>query len=628
MGLALPAAGQTEDDPLPLPVEDTDVSAHPDVVLTISVPREFVGLDIPADAFIVTENGNEVDVAVAPLPSDDLEVVLVLDTSGSMAGDPLAAAQAAALSFIDAMPPGVNVSVVRFASGTSAASSFTTDVEVTTSAVLGLQASGETALYDGLLEATDQFDPTSAARRTVVLLSDGGDTVSESTLEQALMALIDKRVSFYAIELQTPENDPDALVRLAAATGGAVVAATDPDALGGIFEEIAAQLINRYELAYRSDAFGPAEVVVSVEVDGVTAEATQRLRFPAEPVAAPAPAEPEPVAERQPATTRPGSPVELTIWQQGTSFYAGLLLLAAGLFIALFATKGVQRKRKSVLASDPLAVPTAKSSGLSSVADRAVRLAEASLQGERSGRVNRVLEQAGISMRAGEFVVLTAVAAIVGAAIGYLLLALPGAAAGAAVSLFVVRVIVSRKAEKRKAAFAEQLPDTLHLIAGSLRAGFGLLQAIEVIASESPSPTTEEFQRVKVEVQLGRDVDEALHAMAERVGSEDFAWVVDGIQIHREVGGDIAEIIDSVNATIRARNQIRRRIRALSAEGRISAVVLIILPIVLVAFILIVNPSYVGELTSSPLGRWLIAFSVIAMGVGVVWIKRIIRLEF
>jgi len=119
-----------------------------------------------------------------------------------------------------------------------------------------------------------------------------------------------------------------------------------------------------------------------------------------------------------------------------------------------------------------------------------------------------------------------------------------------------------------------------------------------------------------------------LRAMAERVDSEDFAWVAEGIQIHREVGGDIAEIIDSVNATIRSRNQIRRRIRALSAEGRVSAVVLVTLPLALAVFISLVNPEYVGELTAEPIGRFLIVFGMVAMVVGVLWIRRIIRLEF
>ena len=625
---AAPAAGQTS-DPLPLRVEDTDVTGHPEVVLTVSVPSEFVGTNIDPDAFTVVEDGIVVATGVTRLPSDDLEVVLVLDTSGSMAGSPLAAAQSAALSFVEAMPAGVNVAVVTFADGTAAASGFTTEVDETTAVVLGIRASGETALYDGLLVAAEQFDPATQARRTVILLSDGGDTVSEATLEHALVALIDGGISFYAIELQTAENDPVALARIAAATGGTIVAATDPDALEGIFDEIAAQLINRYQLTYVSEAFGPVAVAISVEVEGTTAATTETLRLPAAPAPVEPAVEPEPAPEPVPAAPRAGSFVELTLWQQSTSFYLALLLTAAGLVGVAFATRGVQvRKKKSVLSDDVPKARMTSSPALSGIAGRAVGLAERSLQGERGGRINSWLEKAGISMRPAEFVVLAAIATIVGIALGYLILRIPGAVVGGLLALLLVRLVVQRKAAKRQAAFAEQLPDSLHLISGSLRAGFGLLQAIEVIGSEAPSPTAEEFRRVKVEVHLGRDLDDALGAMAKRVGSEDFAWVTDGIQIHREVGGDIAEIIDSVNSTIRARNQIRRRIRALSAEGRASAIVLILLPVVLIVFITLVNPDYIGELTGSSIGRLLIAFSAAAMVVGVIWIKRIVRLEF
>ena len=625
---AAPAAGQTS-DPLPLRVEDTDVTGHPEVVLTVSVPSEFVGTNIDPDAFTVVEDGIVVATGVTRLPSDDLEVVLVLDTSGSMAGSPLAAAQSAALSFVEAMPAGVNVAVVTFADGTAAASGFTTEVDETTAVVLGIRASGETALYDGLLVAAEQFDPATQARRTVILLSDGGDTVSEATLEHALVALIDGGISFYAIELQTAENDPVALARIAAATGGTIVAATDPDALEGIFDEIAAQLINRYQLTYVSEAFGPVAVAISVEVEGTTAATTETLRLPAAPAPVEPAVEPEPAPEPVPAAPRAGSFVELTLWQQSTSFYLALLLTAAGLVGVAFATRGMQvRKKKSVLSDDMPKARMTSSPALSGIAGRAVGLAERSLQGERGGRINSWLEKAGISMRPAEFVVLAAIATIVGIALGYLILRIPGAVVGGLLALLLVRLVVQRKAAKRQAAFAEQLPDSLHLISGSLRAGFGLLQAIEVIGSEAPSPTAEEFRRVKVEVHLGRDLDDALGAMAKRVGSEDFAWVTDGIQIHREVGGDIAEIIDSVNSTIRARNQIRRRIRALSAEGRASAIVLILLPVVLIVFITLVNPDYIGELTGSSIGRLLIAFSAAAMVVGVIWIKRIVRLEF
>jgi tight adherence protein B len=632
VAFAFPAAAQT-DEPLPLRVEDTDTSNHPEVIITVSVPPELVGAEIPADGFTVVEGGVVVTSSVEAVPSDDLEVVLVLDVSGSMAGNPLAAAQSAALSFIDQMPPGVSVAVITFANTTSVASPFTTDSEVTATAILGLRAAGETALYDGLAIAGDQFDSISNTRRSVILLSDGGDTVSENGLEWALVSLLNKDVAFYAVELQTPENDTQALARLGTATGGVVVGATDPDALQGIFEEIAALLTNQYRITYASEAYGPTEVVVTVEAEGTTAVTRETLRLPPapNPVIETAADAPEVVAEPEVLVARSGSLVQLAFSQQTVALYIGVALAVAGLLGVYFSSRDLRPGKQSsvLLAEERVGDPdAASSSALSPLATRAIRLAERTLQGEREGRLNERLEQAGVSMRPAEFLVMTVIAGIVGFALGYALFAIPGGLLGGLLGLGFARLWLQRKTTKRQAAFADQLPDTLHLIAGSLRAGFGLLQAIDVIASESPSPTAEEFQRVKVEVHLGRDMDEALRAMAERVDSEDFAWVAEGIQIHREVGGDIAEIIDSVNETIRSRNQIRRRIRALSAEGRVSAIVLVTLPFALAVFITLANPQYVGELTAEPIGRFLIGFGLVAMVVGVLWIRRIVRLEF
>jgi tight adherence protein B len=312
------------------------------------------------------------------------------------------------------------------------------------------------------------------------------------------------------------------------------------------------------------------------------------------------------------------------------ALYLGMILVAAALFGAFFASRGIRQRKKSPLhPSDQGATSATRSTpGLATLADRAVELADRSLQGKRGGRLNGSLEQAGISMRPAEFAVLTLIAGIVGFGVGYIALGVIGGVFAAVLVVLLVRLRVKQKADGRKAAFAEQLPDTLNLMAGSLRAGFGLLQAIDVVAAESPSPTAEEFQRVKVETHLGRDLDDALQAMAIRVGSEDFEWVTEGIRIHREVGGDISEIIDSVNSTIRDRNQIRRRIRALSAEGRISAVILVILPFALALIISLINPGYVSELTDTSTGRMLIAFAIGAMVVGVIWIRRIVTLEF
>ncbi len=306
-----------------------------------------------------------------------------------------------------------------------------------------------------------------------------------------------------------------------------------------------------------------------------------------------------------------------------------MFLAIAGL--VLFTGVG-DRSTPQVLRSEveTAAATGPKTGALTALAAEATRLAERSLhrRPDREGAMARLMEKAGVWLRPGELVVIAVGLALGGAALG---LVLVGPAAGlllGGLTLVTVRFWLKRKASKRQAAFADQLPDALQLLAGGIRAGFGLMQAIDNVAGELPAPAGEEFQRVKVEIHLGRDTNEALRAMALRVGSQDFEWVVEAIEINREVGGDLGEILDSVGGTIRDRNRLRRRIKSLSAEGRVSAVVLGILPVALIALISVINPSYLAELTDSPPGQVMIAGGLIAMVCGIFWMREITKPKF
>jgi tight adherence protein B len=307
---------------------------------------------------------------------------------------------------------------------------------------------------------------------------------------------------------------------------------------------------------------------------------------------------------------------------------------AAALFLALFVAvaavtlPGVRRRR---LARE-LAVqtePPSSRSQMAALGDKAAELAERGLaRHDRDMALATALERAGIDMRAPEFVVLAASvsfgAALVGALIGGPVMAL--IAAGLALAGFSVSV--SMKATKRSKRFAEQLPDTLSFIAGALRAGHSLPQAIDSLVHEAQSPTQEEFQRALFEAQLGHSLPETLAALAQRVRSDDFDWVVQAIGIQRDVGGDLASVLDNVTGTIRDRMRIRRQIDTLTAEGRLSALVLLALPIVVFLFLSVVNPSYVGDLTSTFAGMVMLCVAGGLMVVGAFWLKRITRLVF
>ena len=144
---------------------------------------------------------------------------------------------------------------------------------------------------------------------------------------------------------------------------------------------------------------------------------------------------------------------------------------------------------------------------------------------------------------------------------------------------------------------------------------------------EAPEPTSSEFRRLVVEARLGRDVSRSLHAMSARIGTDDFEWVVQAIDIHREVGGDLAEVLDTVAGTIRERNQVLRQVKTLTAEGRLSAYILLALPVLLAAALRLINPSYFVLLTSGP-GLLLAGVSVVMLGIGALWFRKLCKLEY
>ena len=245
-----------------------------------------------------------------------------------------------------------------------------------------------------------------------------------------------------------------------------------------------------------------------------------------------------------------------------------------------------------------------------------------------SERLDAELEAAGVSLRSGEFVVASAVAALVFGVLGAALLrssllALIVAAVGGAFPTLLLRSALSKRAEKLR----EQLPDVLTIMASSLRAGHSFLQSLDTVAKEIAHPAAAEFQRVVAEIRLGRPAEDALESLAERVGSPDFMWAVLAVNIQREVGGNLAEILDTVADTLRERAMLRRRIKVLTAEGRLSAWVLGLLPFGIALYMFAVNPDYIGLLWKSTYGIIMLIVAGLLLVAGILWMKKIVDID-
>src|SRR4051812_44138999 len=305
----------------------------------------------------------------------------------------------------------------------------------------------------------------------------------------------------------------------------------------------------------------------------------------------------------------------------------GLGLLAAGLLVLALVVVPAGPPRVPLSRLDPTVAPESSAlAGAGAAAGAAV--GKVLVKRGRLAAGAAALERAGMSTPLPNFVLAVGVWTVVAVVVGTLLVDLwVGLLMVVAVPVGA-RLLVKFKAGRRQTAFADQLDDSLQLMASSLRAGHSLLRAVDAVSQEAASPTSDEFARIVNETRVGRDLDDALDDVAQRMGSDDFTWVAQAIAIHREVGGNLAEVLDTVGHTIRERNAIRRQVKALSAEGKLSAVVLMGLPFAIIAFISMTNPGYLAKFTESFMGYVMLAVAAGMMLVGGLWLKSTVRIKF
>jgi len=259
--------------------------------------------------------------------------------------------------------------------------------------------------------------------------------------------------------------------------------------------------------------------------------------------------------------------------------------------------------------------------GIVDVANRAVSAFDA------RGALSQLLERARLPIRAGEYVIFAICGGLAAAA---LLLALTSqwffAPVGFAIAGFAAVLFPRMKIAKRKKAFEQQLPDAISLIAGSLQAGHTFLRAIQMMCEESEAPLSEEFARVVHETRLGDSVVDALDRMGQRLGIRDVEWIVQAIRIQQSVGGKLADLLYTLGDYIRSKDEIRREVRTLTAEGRASAWMLGALPVIVLLAVQVVNPGYMAPMFR---GWGVIVLSGTACSVmaGVAIILKMVKIE-
>ena len=238
------------------------------------------------------------------------------------------------------------------------------------------------------------------------------------------------------------------------------------------------------------------------------------------------------------------------------------------------------------------------------------------------------LQQAGVPLLGTEFVLLLAISAVVMGLIAVFATKKWYAGILAAILIVAVEyVYVLVRIERRSSSFTNQLGDCLMMVANALRAGFSFLQAMEMISKEMEPPISDEFKHVMRDIGLGATVERALDDMDKRVGSPDFSLVVTAVLIQQQVGGDLAQILDTISETIQDRIRIRREIKTLTTQGRMSGWILILTPIALALFMTYSDPNYLDPLIKNPIGQMILATTIIMEIIGAIVIKRIVDIE-
>jgi tight adherence protein B len=587
------------------------------------------GVQADLDDVAVTLDGEDAPTT-ASVAGDQVRrtAVLAIDTSLSMQEDDrIGAAETAALAFLATVPDDVFVGVVTFDDEPQTVLEPTQDRAAAEAAVSDLQMNADTALYGGVQAAVTLTGSEGA--RQVLLLSDGEDSVG-GDLAATVQTLQDAGVRLDAVALD--EDSPaTALGQLAAAGGGEVVAA-DPDSLTAVFSEqaqaIAAQLV--------------LDVEVPAGVDGATAALAVTVGSAAGPLTASAEA---PLGELASAATADAAPLAAAPASDSFAIpawglYVGLAVCALGLVAvlvlavprrpaALSPAERVTTYAETVSATRPSAPAPTKGGEDPFATTKAAATNVLQRNQGLEARIAERLEGAGSALKPAEWLLVHLGVFFV---VGLLGLLLGGGSIVVGLLFLAIGAVapwvyLGMRRTRRREAFNAALPDTLQLLSSSLAAGLSLAQGCDTVSREGRDPVAGEFKRVLVETRLGVDLDVALADVAERYDSKDFRWVVMAIRIQREVGGNLAELLDTVAATMREREYLRRQVDSLAAEGKLSAWIIGGLPPAFLLYLVLTQRDYVMPMFTDPRGWVMLGLAGVLLGTGVFWMSRLVKVE-
>ena len=635
----------------PVTVGISGVKGSETTITGILTLRSKSSVQVDPGTVTATIDGDAAPVTIKQAPKLERRAMLVIDTSGSMGPAGMATVRTATGQYLRDVPADVQVGVATFADTAGVDLAPTTDRAAAQKVVNGLVARGDTSLYSGMQSAITALG--AKGDRSIVLLSDGADTTARDKIKAR--DAVTKAVKAAGVRtdvVQFKTKDPDAVVALeafAAANGGSLVPAGDTAAVTAAFQESAKALAAQVQFTVQVPAgmTGAHQLLLTGVAGGTKFAFDQTVDFvaaakdvPTTPNAAQATAAPAAGSGPRPEAL---SALPLPA-QQSWLLWLAAALIGIGLFTGLAAvtapTLKSHKERRVESIEGYVVGPTVQSRSQgkpqqTALTEQLVAMGDRVMEGRKSTKGTMALiERADLPFRAGEWFLIEMVAGILGASVGAFFLrdgqaigAVLGAVAGGMLGLLLPTIVLRFLANRRARAFERVLPDVLTLVATSLRSGFGLSQALDAVARDAAEPAAKEFSRALAETRIGTEVPDALDRMATRMDSTSMRWAVMAIRIQREVGGNLADTLKTTAATLREREALHRQVQTLSAEGRLSAYILIALPIGMFFYMMAVNYEYISRLWTEPMGILMLIVAVILLIVGVFWMRRVVKIE-
>lgn len=550
------------------------------------------------------------------------DLMLVFDTSLSMGqGTRFQDAVAAATSLIAHARKTDTIGLATFGGDARVVVPPTADHSRVEAALADLQLENRTTMFDAVSLAAQAFDTEVQANRAMVLLSDGTDAGSVETRDEAAGEALKARAPVFAVAIRENAGEqPKDLADLGNGTGGELQTIVGTSGLDALFDDLGRRILQPYWVEYRSSApnrssveFGIAvgssgRIVASREFTAIPSSVAQGAA--GTPVKAPPPA--------KPVLPMPGGLLGVLL---ASLPFAILLFLVAYRFLDRRSTPDVLARieRYTARASSETVDrrrPT-HDSALRRFGAPVARIGDMFLGKSAFFERSRArAEQAAIAIKPSELFAAMVAMAGFGLLLG-LMFGNPLLLVGLPLVLgFLPNLWLRLKARKRRNAFDDQLADVLQGISSSLKAGHSFNQSINAMVKDSPNPTAEEFSRVMTEARLGMPLEDALQHMADRMGSADFDFAVTTVNIQRTVGGSLADILEMVGDTVRNRQQFRKKVKALTSMGQMSAYVLIGMPVFIGCVLTVMSPEYMKPMFTTTTGHFMLAAGAVAMLLG------------